>query len=381
VNTVPGVYTGVLEIKQGDTVLLSGTVSVTVYDLYYDEATECLTYFQYQHDYWVTLKDGIPNIANQEGLHERYCDFLIANRLSPFKLPYVDELLDERSAKYMNNPRVTFVLLQKHLNHGFEPLAQQYRIATQNGWLDKIGFLSYDEPSNAAHYQKLIDTVQAVNAYFPTTHHVNAYAVNLMSGDQNIVQRFSAFSTMHCGVSYLFDDEPALYQTSLSLKQNRGDTLFWYVCGKQKLNFINLLPCTDGSAKRILFWQQYLYDIDGFHYWHTTFWKNYANVWDEAYEDTKPKPVSSTAAPGDGCLLYWDPNTYEPIGSLGLEAVRDGIEDFQLFRMAEKALGKDTVMSYITRITTSLTEYTDDNALLEQVKTELAAALEAAMAQ
>ncbi|MBQ4064848.1 MAG: DUF4091 domain-containing protein, partial [Clostridia bacterium] len=134
--------------------------------------------------------------------------------------------------------------------------------------------------------------------------------------------------------------------------------------------------------KRILFWQQYQHYIDGFHYWHTTYWKFYANVWDANYENIKPKPVSTLDAPtGDGCLVYWDPITYEPIGSLGLEAVRDGIEDFQLLRMAEKVLGKDNVMTYVKRITTSATDYTDDNALLEQVKTELATALVAAMAQ
>ncbi len=381
-NTIPGTYTGTLEIKQGENVILSGSVSVKVMNLYYDEATECLSYFQYKHSQWTELQTGMPNLSDYEGMNEAYADFLVANRLSIYELPYDDELLDERSAKYMNNPRVNFVLLKKHLGSGFEPLADQYRIATENGWLEKIGFLSYDEPSSETHYQKLFATVQAVNTYFPSTHHVNAFAVNLASGDQNIVDRFAGFSTMHCPVSYLLDKEPSVYQSMQSLKQNRGDTLFWYVCGAQKERFINLLPCTPGAAKRTLFWQQYLYGIDGFHYWHTTYWNAYANVWDEAYEDTKPKPAGSTAAPtGDGCLLYWDPNTYEPIGSLGLEATRDGVEDFQLLRMAEKVLGKETVMEYVKRITSSLTEYTDDNALLEQVKVEIATALEAAMAQ
>jgi len=372
-STVPGTYVGRLEIKQGDTVLLSGEVSVKVYNIYYDEATECLSYFQYKHSPWTELQAGMPNLSSYEGLNEAYADFLVANRLSIYELPYDDELLDERSSKYMNDPRVNFTLLRKHLGSGFEPLADQYRIATENGWLDKIGFLSYDEPSSEVNYQKLFATVQSVNAYYPSTHHVNAFAVNLESNGQNLVDRFAGFSTMHTPVSYLIDEEPDIYQSMIKLKEERGDTLFWYVCGSQKENYINLLPCTPGTAKRTLFWQQYLYDIDGFHYWYTTYWNTYANIWDAAYEDTKPKPSASTDAPtGDGCLLYWDPNTYEPIGSLGLEATRDGIEDFQLLRMAEKVLGKEAVMEYVKRITTSLTAYTDDNALLEQVKCELA---------
>jgi hypothetical protein len=49
--------------------------------------------------------------------------------------------------------------------------------------------------------------------------------------------------------------------------------------------------------------------------------------------------------------------------------------------MAENVLGKETVMNYTKRLTNSATAYTDDNALLEQVKNELATALEAASAQ
>jgi hypothetical protein len=222
--------------------------------------------------------------------------------------------------------------------------------------------------------------VNLVNAHFPTTHHINAFGHQLDRDGRNIVERFSDFSTMHCINVYPMYEMPELYNTMLRLKETRGDTLFWYVCGPQKGHYINLLPCTPGTAKRILFWQQYQHDIDGFHYWHTTYWKAYANVWEAGYEDKRPKPIGTNASyTGDGCLMYWDPNTYEPIGSLGLEAVRDGIEDFQLLRMAEKVLGKDTVMAYTRRLTTSATEYTDDNALVEQVKTELAAALAEAL--
>jgi urease gamma subunit len=80
-------------------------------------------------------------------------------------------------------------------------------------------------------------------------------------------------------------------------------------------------------------------------------------------------------------MIYWDPITKMPVGGLGLESARDGMEDFQLMRMAEKVLGKDAVMAYVHRITTSVTEFTSDAELLNQVKLELANALLAAQAQ
>ena len=55
--------------------------------------------------------------------------------------------------------------------------------------------------------------------------------------------------------------------------------------------------------------------------------------------------------------------------------MRDGIEDYQLLSMAEEVLGRETVLTYVTRITTSLTDFTDDADLVNQIKNELAEAL------
>jgi urease gamma subunit len=64
-----------------------------------------------------------------------------------------------------------------------------------------------------------------------------------------------------------------------------------------------------------------------------------------------------------------------------IEAVRDGIEDFQLMKMAEEVLGREAVLEYVRRITTDLYTFEKDAAILEQVKTELAQALLNATAQ
>ena len=79
--------------------------------------------------------------------------------------------------------------------------------------------------------------------------------------------------------------------------------------------------------------------------------------------------------------MVWDPLTQEPTSTLGLEGVRDGVEDFQLLRMAERVLGTEATKDYVRRITTSITSYTKDAELLAQVRNELAEALLAAMEQ
>jgi hypothetical protein len=80
-------------------------------------------------------------------------------------------------------------------------------------------------------------------------------------------------------------------------------------------------------------------------------------------------------------MVYWHPETKAPVGTLTLEGNRDGIEDFQLLRMAEALLGKDVAMAYAERITTSNTVYTKNADLLAQVRLALGNAVEAAMAR
>jgi hypothetical protein len=80
-------------------------------------------------------------------------------------------------------------------------------------------------------------------------------------------------------------------------------------------------------------------------------------------------------------MIYWHPVTGDPLSSLTFEANRDGIEDFQLLRMAEALLGKEVAMSYAERITTANNVYTKDASLLAQVRLELGNAVEAALSR
>ena len=160
-------------------------------------------------------------------------------------------------------------------------------------------------------------------------------------------------------------------------RAERGDTLMWYSCGDEQWGAIDFLPCVPGTLQRIVFWQQYQNDFDGFLLWTTCYWENYPDIWDPAYEETEPLFFKGAKSNGNGCAVLWNPLTQLPVPTLSFEAMRDGVEDFQLMRMTEAVLGKEAVMAYVERITTSITEYTTDPGLLAQVRNELAEALTA----
>ncbi len=380
-DTVPGTYEGKLEIKQGDKVLLDGDVSVTVWDIYYEEKTECLNVFQYGYlpsDGLGPAEGNCPDLSSDPAMTLKYMEFLLDNRFSPWSLPLDNGLLGENAAKYLNNPRVTLTFFEPYPNP-----ALQYDAAVENGWLDKLMIYTFDEPHTEEHFSYLENQIIQKNRVFPTTKHLNPFGEPGMRNHMDWVERITAVTSIHCPNSLYFMEENKVVSDYLyNLKYEKGDTLLWYVCGWEVQGLINFLPCSPGTEKRILFWQQYENDIDGFLYFQTTRWNKFDDIWAEDYEDRRHKPTSSLEGPtGDGVMIYWDPITGEPVGGLGVESARDGIEDFQLMKMAEAVLGKDAVMELVHRITTSVTEYTTDAELLNQVRNEMANALLAAKAQ
>jgi hypothetical protein len=67
-----------------------------------------------------------------------------------------------------------------------------------------------------------------------------------------------------------------------------------------------------------------------------------------------------------------------PVGSLRLEVVQDGLEDFDYFTLADEWLGPEASAAYVNRIARSLTDFDADPVKLEKVRREVGAELEKA---
>jgi hypothetical protein len=61
-----------------------------------------------------------------------------------------------------------------------------------------------------------------------------------------------------------------------------------------------------------------------------------------------------------------------------LEVIRDGLEDFDWLSLADALLGKDVTSGYVSQLARSLKDYELDPLVLEKVRRELGAKLEAA---
>ena len=75
-----------------------------------------------------------------------------------------------------------------------------------------------------------------------------------------------------------------------------------------------------------------------------------------------------------------DFDEYGPVGSIRLENVRDGIEDFEYLTMLTEMYGKDVTDAIIHRLTTSLSVYNTDIDNFTGLRTALGNIIEKTLA-
>ena len=164
-----------------------------------------------------------------------------------------------------------------------------------------------------------------------------------------------------------------------------GDDVWWYVCWEPGMPYLNMYVDMQGYQNRLLFWQQKQYNVNGFLYWSCSYWNKVANPWNSMATvgtdyQTGVRWLSDEVF-GDGSLLY--PGSEVGVdgacGSCRLEAVRDGIEEFEMLTMLENTAGREAVDKIINKVSKSIVEFTSDENALAEARIELGNALEQAL--
>ena len=397
-DTPAGLYRAKIFVRDGEgRVVKRADVFAQVWDFALSDETECKTAFGLSS--YNIYKDHKLYDGDDGELYCKYYDFMLENRLSAYYLPY--SVLDERADRYMSDPRVTSFMIdgRDHPHAGLteetkgsmsdEELEAAYAKLSQNeDWMKKGYFYYVDEPTNSYMAAAVGETAQRLKRLFPEYRLTVPYFTNNLEGlDMTEVLRdngvnlwtpLSDFWT-HIGdhtrgANVKFDNfavsrfGPAEERFADYVAE--GDELWWYVCIVPQYPYANFFSTYQGTLTRVLFWQQYMYDIDGVLYWAVNDWQNGAE-W---------RTMDKGFAYGDGRLIYCG-QRYKirgPISSIRLEMIRDGIEDFQDMRMAQDVLGKDEVDRIVASVTTGILKYTRDPDVLREARNALGDALDAA---
>jgi hypothetical protein len=211
-----------------------------------------------------------------------------------------------------------------------------------------------DEPisTNAVSYKKLASYVRE---YAPKLKIIEACMCNELVGALDI-----------------WVPQPPHYERDIEFfreRQKAGDQVWFYTClsptGKYMNRFIDY-PLID---VRLLHWVNFKYGLTGYLHWGLNYWVN-----EDPFGQLEPDwDGGNYLPPGDSHIIY--PGNRGPISSIRFEALRDGVEDFELLRLLEKKDAKKA-RAIVDSVVRSLTDYVMDPAEFRKARAMIVKYLE-----
>ncbi len=180
------------------------------------------------------------------------------------------------------------------------------------------------------------------------------------------------------GTQYMQNDDTdevyGEYGDRMESYQEEGNELWSYVACEPQWGspYQNILLFNDGTEARTMFWTMYKNGQTGFLYWREDYYPGLA-----ANTYALRNPFSATG-PGDGILIYPGAiyGQVDPIPSLRLLNMRDGVEDYDLLCMLEEKYGEDKATELVENIVTSVVTFTRDDDKVYDVHAHLLQLLE-----
>ncbi len=396
-NTPAGMYKAVLTVKDSEgKAVKCANVYTYVWDFTLPETPYSKSSFG-MSGYGIYATLGAYDKAWYSGddskTHADHYEFLLENNISSYQLPY--EITDPRADDLMSDPRVTsFEICGENLRLPDEDdwnqtIANWNKVQSNPVWAEKGHFYYVDEPYEPGYAlvqhqheyltEKLgTDDFDIILPFFNSTVDV-ATGVDMLEFIIPYVDIFVPRSDgFHPNLQVAYGRAPwtprrsyNIYGENLDrLKKIQEDPekeLWWYVCIDPGFPYPNLFTAQQGNMNRVIWWQQYLFDTEGFLYWATQAeWDNFRR--------------GGGIGNGDGLLMYvgaffgYEMNI--PIASYRLQQVRDGFDDFDYLKIAEKIVGREEVMKVVNKLTTDVLKVNEDPAVMDACRDAIAELIE-----
>jgi hypothetical protein len=215
----------------------------------------------------------------------------------------------------------------------------------KRGWIDCYFQHLADEPipCNVESWNKLS---AAVRRYAPRLRTIEA---NMCHEAQNLDIWVPQLGDWHTGNDF--------YRSRVAA----GDELWFYTCLAPTGTYANRFIDYHLVKTRLLHWLNFHYESTGFLHWGYNYWAG-----DVPFVDVEPVHSPNFCLPaGDNCIVY--PGDGGPLDSIRFEALRDGIEDYELLRLLEP----DRAHEIASRVIRAMDDYDLDPAAFRAARREL----------
>ena len=380
-DTVPGDYTAKLTLLCNDSTedkyeRLDVEVAAHVWDFTLPEKPAMDTAMGLGKGDIARAHHVDPGSDEATELYKAYYEYLLEHKISAYNLP-VDILSDEADA-YMSDPRCTSFCVPYADDDTIRAYAA--KLKSNPEWAAKAYFYPIDEPGNDEAYAQYDKICERLASLYPGYNMVTPFYTNKVEigGETRLgIDLQDGRSSIMCPESPLFDEKG--FKERARERQANGDKLWWYVCcgPVPKTAYCNRFTHQEGIKHRLLFWQQKQLNVTGLLYWSTSYW---SDVGGDPWSSAWTTPWTGPDTFGDGSLLYdgYHVGKDGPVSSLRLEAVMNGIEDYEYLTMAQELLGDEFVDRIISSVVRDLTHYTKSDGRFAVIRVALGSAIEAA---
>ena len=368
-DTAPGFYTGTAQLDL-DGVKYDIPIELMVYDVQMPEEVHQESCFLIWYDYiaagegyysqelgdiyyWYLVEKRImpmypaPEITRD---YDAFVDWVVENaaenpEISTYALPYGYEQVDgarmlsrERTMDMLTKLAVKNVELRQAGNEDIDLFKKAYyylgsiidepsgeavdRVRKCDLMITECKFAVADE--YLKDYPDLYNSLISLSHIVTTAYDVDLLGSDTVGGVQSWCPQFQHWHTQEQREEY--------WARQNTTDRQGGEEAWWYGCNNPMAPFPTYHLDDDLICPRVISWMQYDYDVDGNLYWCVNCYK----------EDLWETPTVVGGAVSEGKLMYpgMKYNLSEPISTLRLESIREGLEDYEYMWMMEDIITK-----------------------------------------
>jgi len=357
-----GEYRGKITVNADGAQERSIPVALTVWNFTLPDMPASRTAFGISGGYIATAHGLKENSREYRELLAQYYLALLEHRISAYDPPVPLDSPDV--GDFLNDRRVTGFIIP--YSDDAARMRADVKRCRDGGWLKKAYFYPLDEPVTAEAYASLKQRADRIHSIDRSLKVVSPFfrGPDFTAGKM-IYELLDGYLDIWCPNLGFYDE------AAMRAKQAKGEEVWWYVCCGPTRPFPNFFVNYDGIDHRILMWMQKLYDVQGLLYWCTTYWN--PAITKDVWTDVATVKDISPDLYGDGSLFYPGSKVglAQPVGSIRLECIRDGLEDFDYLTLLERKVGIAKTKDLIRRLVKGRTEYEHSPRRLLLVRREI----------